>query len=215
MTGEAAGQCHTGAGHSPHVPGATQGTEATLASLWVKPLQCSFIPWVLWPGRRQQKLQELRPGRRVPAPGGGSQVALWKRRSGHRWGQSQSWHPAALSRDEASQRGSACTPLCPAGRGCCQCPPQPSPTKPLRCLQQDMGAAGSALEGFSAPKGHRGHPTLPTGHPSPHSSYRACPAAVLSTHKLVTAGREPGFLQCFLSEAFPPFRCFLLLSGGL
>lgn len=130
MTGEAAGQCHTGAGHSPRVPGATQGTEATLASLWVKPLQCSFIPWVLWPGRRQQKLQELRPGRRVPAPGGGSQVALWKRRSGHRWGQSQSWHPAALSRGEASHRGSACTPLCSAGRGCCQCPPSQAQQSP-------------------------------------------------------------------------------------
>lgn len=114
----------------PSCPWRHSGHGGTLASLWVKPLQCSFIPWVLWPGRRQQKLQEFRPGRRVPAPGGGSQVALWKRRSGHRWGQSQSWHSAALSRGEASHLGSACTPLCPAGRGCCQCPPSQAQQSP-------------------------------------------------------------------------------------
>lgn len=179
MTGEAAGQRHTGAGHSP-VPWHHSGHGGTLAWLWAKPLGCSFTPWLPWPRRRQQKLCELRPGLCVPARGGGSQVALWKRWSGHGCDRAR-----AGTRQQRAGVKHGCGAL-PAPRraqvsGGAASAPQPSPAKPPHCLQQeklDMGAAGSALQGFSAPRVTRVTPPCPPGTPVP------------------TAGKGPVQQQC-------------------
>lgn len=125
--------------------------------------------WVLWPRRRQQKVGELRAEPPVPARGGGSQVALWKRWSGHRCGQSQSWHPAALSWGEAWLWVSAAPHRARVGT---QCPPaKPGKAPPLPTAGKTGHGSSWECPGgfFSAPKGHQGHPPCPRGTPVPRA----------------------------------------------
>lgn len=183
------------------------------------PQGCFSVLWVLWPPRRQPRLQGLWPRDICLSPGRwqpGGTVETPERASPDGAGDgSQSWHPAAPDLGEASLQGSAWTPpLCPGRTGVVASAPQPSPPRSLPLPAAGATGCGSGCErtggpcgvlqrGFSAPNGDQGHPILGRGHPAPHSGIKGPSSSAEHTQ---TRDRSTG-------DGFPPalpLRCFSL-----
>lgn len=162
--------------------------------------------------------------------GGGSQVALSKRRSGRhrmvlgmaaRAGTRQ--HRTWVNHLSRALPG---PPLCPGQTGVLASAPQPSPPKsPLSPAasttehgsgrERTEGPCGVLQRGFSAPNGEWGHPTPGRGHPTPHGGEKGLSGSGAEHAQTRDCSTGPRFLAMLPLQCFPLSVVFSSFLGAL